>query len=150
MSELSSKAYAALGVVLFLLLFMSFSFSDSGIHASSPTPTPTIFADFAVSAFAGPGGSISPSGDQFAYPGSSFTFTITPNSGYRISNVLVDGISKGAISTYRFDNVQSNHEISATFTADTTGTLAEVILIAILVVVAGFSITVIIKRRSKR
>lgn len=154
MSELNSKAHVVAGVILFSLLFMSFSFSDNVIHASapssSPPPTPTIFADFAVSASAGPGGSISPSGDQFAYPGSSLIFTITPNSGYRISNVMVDGISKGPISSYRFDNVQSSHEISATFATDTTLTPAEFILIALLVIVAGFSIVVILKRTSKR
>jgi hypothetical protein len=137
------------GVILFSLLFTSFSFSDNTIQALATSSTPTILADFAVIGSAEPGGTISPSGSQFAYPGSSFVFTITPNFGYKISDVTVDGVSQGPISTYSFDNVQAGHEIAATFTQDTTTLSAEIVLIAVLVAVAGLSITVFARRRAK-
>jgi len=47
--------------------------------------------------------------------GGSRTFTITPSAGYAISSVIVDNTSQGAIPSYTFDNVTTNHSISATF-----------------------------------
>ena len=70
---------------------------------------------FTISATAGAGGSISPSGSVFVAEGSDKVFTITPNSGYHIADVQVDGISVGAVSTYTFTDVAANHTISATF-----------------------------------
>ncbi|MPN08390.1 hypothetical protein SDC9_155672 [bioreactor metagenome] len=80
----------------------------------------TINAAFAVDSYtitasARTGGSISPSGSTSVNSGSSKTFTITANSGYKISDVKVDGLSVGAPSTYTFSNVTSAHTISATF-----------------------------------
>jgi hypothetical protein len=81
-----------------------------------PTPTPIILADYAVSASAGPGGTISPNGTgMFAYPGSSWIFTITPNPGYKILDVKDNDVSIGAISTYKFTIVQESHIIKASF-----------------------------------
>ncbi|MGD8782592.1 MAG: BACON domain-containing carbohydrate-binding protein, partial [Ignavibacteria bacterium] len=70
---------------------------------------------YTITASAGSGGSISPSGTVSVNYGSSKTFTITPSSGYEISSVVVDGTSQGAISSYTFSNVTSNHTISASF-----------------------------------
>lgn len=78
-------------------------------NGSTPTPSHTITAS------AGTGGSISPSGSVPVQDGGSQTFTITPNSGYAISNVLVDRQSVGAVRSYTFSNVRSNHTISASF-----------------------------------
>ena len=68
-----------------------------------------------ITASAGPNGSISPLGDQIVNQGSDKSFTITPDTGYRIDDVLVDGNSVGAINSYTFTNVTENHTISATF-----------------------------------
>jgi hypothetical protein len=46
----------------------------------------------------------------------SKTFTITPQAGYRITHVYVDGVDHGNLSSYTFSNVTANHSISATFT----------------------------------
>ena len=51
--------------------------------------------------------------------GGSQTFTITPDTGYWIANVLVDGISVGAVSSYTFTNVMANHTITASFASNT-------------------------------
>jgi hypothetical protein len=68
-----------------------------------------------ITASAGPGGTISPSGTVRVNAGASQTFTITPNAGYKISDVLVDGVSVGAVPSYTFSNIQSNHTIAAYF-----------------------------------
>jgi len=73
------------------------------------------FKTYTITASAGAGGSISPSGSVFANYGVSRLFTITANSGYSISNVFVDGISVGALNSYTFSNITANHTISATF-----------------------------------
>lgn len=78
--------------------------------AFTPAPTHTITAS------AGVGGSISPSGSVSVEDGADQIFNITPNSNYRISSVTVDGASVGAVPSYTFVNVTVNHSISATFT----------------------------------
>ena len=88
------------------------------------TANHTISASFAVNTYtinasAGPGGSISPSGAVAVSGGTTQAFTITPNSGYRIADVLVDGSSVGAVSSFTFTNVNSSHTISASFAANT-------------------------------
>jgi hypothetical protein len=75
---------------------------------------------FTITASAGSGGSISPSGNVNVSQGANQTFTITPNSGFSISSVTVDGANQGAISSYTFSNVQANHTISAAFSQNTT------------------------------
>ncbi len=68
-----------------------------------------------ITATAGTGGSITPSGDVSATQGSDKTFTITPETGYEIADVFVDGESVGAVTSHTFDDVTENHTISATF-----------------------------------
>jgi hypothetical protein len=70
---------------------------------------------YTVDASAGTGGSISPSGNLTAAHGESLTFGITPETGFEISEVLVDGESKGAISNYTFENITADKKILVTF-----------------------------------
>ena len=72
-----------------------------------------------ISATAGLGGTIDPSGDIAVNSGDSITFTITPDNGYSISGVVVDTVSQGQISTYTFTNVTAAHSIVASFAAQT-------------------------------
>jgi hypothetical protein len=115
----------------------SYSVTTTATPTPTTSPTSTPYADFGITASAGPGGTISPEGTQFAYPGSGYTYTITPNVGYQILDVLVDGISQGNISTYTFTYIQRSHEISATFvqTQSPTSTLTIVIVVGIVVAV---------------
>jgi hypothetical protein len=78
---------------------------------------------YSLTASAGTGGTISPSGTVFQGQGSSQTFTITPSSGYTIASVLVDGTSVGAVASYTFSDISANHTISATFAASTSYTI---------------------------
>ena len=70
---------------------------------------------YTLTATAGPGGSVSPSGEVTVNYGGSRTFTITPNEGYHISDVKVDGGSVGAVTSYTFADVTSDHRIEAAF-----------------------------------
>ena len=74
-----------------------------------------------ITASAGSGGSISPVGEVSVSSGSSQAFTITPDSAYDIDDVLVDGGSEGAITSYTFSNVIEDHTIEATFIIDSDG-----------------------------
>ncbi len=70
---------------------------------------------FAITASSGPNGSVTPTGTSIVNCGTNKSYTITPNGGFAIQSVIVDGISQGAISTYTFTNVNTTHTISATF-----------------------------------
>lgn len=74
-----------------------------------------------ITATAGEGGSIDPSGAVQITDGKSRTFTITPDAGRFISDVKVDGTSVGTPTTYTFSKVTENHTIEVTFggSADT-------------------------------
>ena len=75
--------------------------------------------NFTITASAGTGGTISPSGNVTVNYLNSQAFNITPNTGYSISSVLVDSVSQGAITSYTFTSVSANHTISASFTLNT-------------------------------
>ena len=68
---------------------------------------------YTISTSAGSGGSISSS--ITAQYGKNYTVNITPNTGYEISDVTVDGTSVGKQSSYTFNNVIANHTVYATF-----------------------------------
>jgi rhamnogalacturonyl hydrolase YesR len=70
---------------------------------------------FTISASAGSGGSISPTGNVSVNQGDNQTFTISPNAGFIVSSVTVDGTNVGAVPSYTFTNVQANHTIIAAF-----------------------------------
>ena len=106
----------------------------------------TISASFSqkisfITSTAGPGGSISPAGNTTVHCGSNQTYTITPETCYIISDVIVDGASAGPVTTYTFTNVQVDHTISVIFarktfsitaTAGAGGSIAPSGLIAVL------------------
>ena len=73
---------------------------------------------FTVTATAGAGGSIAPSGARVVVSGTNATFAMTANSGFHVADVLVDGVSVGAVGSYTFTNVAADHTIAATFAAD--------------------------------
>ena len=94
------------------------SYTEGGITKSDTvevTVTPVTPETYIITASACLHGSISPSGNVTVNQGSDKLFTITPNTGYSINDVLVDGSSVGAVSSYTFTNVTENHTISATF-----------------------------------
>lgn len=75
-----------------------------------------------ITASAGTGGTISPSGDVSVADGASQTFTITPNAGFGIASLLLDGTSTATSTSYTFANVTADHTIAATFSQLATST----------------------------
>jgi Tfp pilus tip-associated adhesin PilY1 len=96
----------------------------------SPYTIPSVTADHAIAASftlahtihasAGSNGMINPIGDTLVGHGTSRSFSIEPNVGYRIQDVVVDGSSVGAVATYAFTNVTVDHTISAVFSVAPT------------------------------
>ena len=86
------------------------SSSGGGGGGSSST-----VSSYTIKASAGNGGNISPSGNVTVKRGEDQSFHINPINGYRISDVIVDGKSVGAVSTYTFDSVKANHTIQVKF-----------------------------------
>lgn len=84
---------------------------------TEPPPPP---GTFRITASAIGHGSIDPSGAVDVIDGDDQEFTITPDSGYHIANVLVDGVSVGTGSTYTFSAVADDHTILASFASDAT------------------------------
>lgn len=71
--------------------------------------------DHTIRASAGTNGTISPVGWTSVGEGGEQTFTITPDAGYAVAKVLVDGRSVGAVTSYTFRNVTQDHTIEAVF-----------------------------------
>jgi outer membrane protein assembly factor BamB len=93
--------------------------SDGTIYIGSYDNYLYAIRDFTITASAGDGGSITPSGDVVVNYGANQAFTITPNPHYHIEDVLVDGSSVGAVTSYTFNNVTTDHTIEATFEINT-------------------------------
>ena len=74
------------------------------------------YSYYTIKATAGAGGSISPSGNVSVREGRDQTFTITPDKGYAVANVKIDGKSIGAVKSYTFENVKRAHTIEVSFT----------------------------------
>ena len=70
---------------------------------------------YIIRSTAGAGGSITPSGDVSVRAGANQTFTITPNRGYAVSDVKIDGRSIGAVRSYTFENISASHTIEVQF-----------------------------------
>ncbi len=91
-----------------------------GYTFNNVTSNHTIHATFAVQTFtitavAGPNGSVSPAGATLVNYGDSLTVTVTPDSGYFVAGVEVDGVPVGAVLSYTFATITANHSIEAAF-----------------------------------
>jgi YD repeat-containing protein len=100
--------------------FIIYEYDGNG-NLVSKTPGGSGSQSYTITTSAGSGGIVSPSEPLGirVVSGSNYTFTIIPDTGSCITNVMVDGTSLGALDTYTFTNVQANHSISATFAACT-------------------------------
>jgi Zn-dependent metalloprotease len=78
-------------------------------------------ASYSVNAVAGSGGRITPSGSIEVSQGASQSFTLTPDRGYAVQHLLVDGVSLGALKEYSLDNVSAPHSLEALFVSAEAG-----------------------------
>ncbi len=93
--------------ILFLIVFicinstvLSFSSADT-----LPPPDDKPKGGYTVESNAGANGQIIPSGSVFVDANETKEFVISPNPGYVIKDVLVDGVSFGAINSYIILNI---------------------------------------------
>jgi hypothetical protein len=114
----AGDAYSVIATARYLRVTMTYNSENLGVHITDFRAYGNLnTSSRLITASAGTGGSISPSGEVAVTNGGSQTFTITSGVGYQISDVLVDGSSVGPVASYPFTNVTANHTISATFAA---------------------------------
>lgn len=105
---------------------VAISYTDNGNVTQKVNQKITVNAktpdSYTISANAAAGGSISDAGGSWIKRGDSKTYTISPNNGYKINYVEVDGSNVGAVSSYTFNDIQADHTINAYFmTGGNTG-----------------------------
>lgn len=98
---------------------------ESGYTFNNITKNHTISATFLINTYTitvtqSSNGTISSAEASYNY-GSSASFTIEPNAGYHIDKLIIDGLDyeTGDLSTYTFENITTNHTISAVFAPNT-------------------------------
>ena len=110
----SGEVSANLAVYTITFTYTKNNTSGGGSSGGGGGGSSTV-SSYTIKASAGNGGIISPSGNVSVKRGDDQTFSINPINGYRISDVIVDGKSVGAVSTYTFDSVKANHTIQVKF-----------------------------------
>ena len=102
---------------------ITISVSDGTLSASLAPFTITVQSasssdpsQYTINASSTDGGTVSSSGTTTLDSGATQTYTATPQTGYYLGDLVVDGVSRGPISSYTFDSLSSDHTIEATFT----------------------------------
>src|SRR6185436_14766015 len=95
------------------------SYTFSNVHAAHTIAASFAIDTYTITASAGANGAIAPSGGVSVNAGDDQNFTFTPDADYHVADVLVDGVSVGAVSSYTFSNVHATHTIAASFAIDT-------------------------------
>jgi hypothetical protein len=95
------------------------SYTFTNVHAPHVISASFVYAPASdtITASAGPGGAIDPAGTVTADCGTNRTFTLHHDPCYRIDDVVVDGVSKGAVSSFTFTDISASHTITASFAA---------------------------------
>ena len=70
---------------------------------------------YIITAIAGSHGAINPVGTVVVDWNSTQSFTVKPDNNYHIVDVVIDGVSFGAVTSYTFVGVAANHNITAAF-----------------------------------
>ena len=96
----------------FLEVQQNHTIEVSFIQQQNMFPAPPFYS---ILASASTGGSIDPDGNIYIQEGNEQTFTIAPENGYEIDDVIVDAIPMGPITSYTFENVKKDHTIEANF-----------------------------------
>ena len=98
------------------------SASDNIPLGATVTATGTILNDetYTITASAGAGGIITPSGAVVVSCNTNQSFTIAPDLCHVIQDVVVDGASQGAQTSYTFNSVSAAHTITASFLPNMT------------------------------
>lgn len=92
---------------------------------NTTAPNTCVTTTWTITASAGAGGFISPSGSVSVVQGSNQRFDIVENFPFVIDRVLVDGASVGSPSSYTFTNVTGNHTINVSFVRGSTSGITQ-------------------------
>ena len=104
----------------FVVTALDTSGNESGYSTEVMYESSSTVVTYAITSSSGPNGSIAPEGTTTITRGANQTYSISPDSNYHIKDVIVDGVSVGAVTEHIFSNVMSDHDIHATFEADQT------------------------------
>jgi uncharacterized protein (TIGR02145 family) len=115
----AGDSYSVTTTARFLRVSLTYNSDNEGVHLCDFRAYGSLHAGNIISSSSSAGGTISPLGTVNVASGSNQAFTITPAFGYQIEDVLVDGLSVGAVQSYEFQNVTASHTIYATFSAMT-------------------------------
>ncbi|MEK7569057.1 MAG: hypothetical protein AAB497_03005 [Patescibacteria group bacterium] len=96
--------------------YRGYATNSTGTGYSADGTFTTSASTFAITASSGANGAVTPSGVTNVVQGDSQVYAITPDSGYDVATLLIDGGSIATSTTYTFTNVQAPHTIHATFT----------------------------------
>ena len=106
-----------------------------GIDYFVISPKNVTLESYEITATAGEGGTITAEGltdgKVTVTEGENATFTITPNDGYHVDSVTVDGTAVDVVTEYTFSDVTANHTIAVTFAKDAMTVAKENLLAAI-------------------
>lgn len=91
------------------------SYTFSSVDSNGTITVYFRLIEYTITASAGDNGSISPSGQVSIAYGTDTTFTMNPAVGFEVEDVLVNGESVGAVSTYLFSGVKGDSTISVTY-----------------------------------
>jgi hypothetical protein len=91
----------------------------SGYNTGQTTFSTYLIDSYTLSVSAELNGAITPNGTITAMLGTSQLFKIVANTGYHISDIVLDNISQGASSSYILSNVSKPHTIVANFEKNT-------------------------------
>jgi len=106
----------------FALGAVTFTYTVANTFGSVSLPgtvTVAISSSFTITSAAAPNGSISPVGNTTVLSNTNQTYTITPNAGFTVASLVVDGIVLPGATSYAFTNVAADHYILAYFTDQT-------------------------------
>src|SRR5439155_1448369 len=70
---------------------------------------------FTITSTAGTNGTVSPAGSVSVNYGGNRSFSISPNTGYHVDSLLVDGVKVDSTTSYTYTNVTANHSLRAVF-----------------------------------
>src|SRR5579862_7275827 len=100
------------------------SYNFPNVHANHTISATFLLNSYTITATSDNNGIITPSGNVSVSSGGNQSFIMTPNAGYHVANVLVNGSSIGAQTSYTFTNVVSNGTIAVSYAIDSLSIIA--------------------------
>src|SRR5439155_6744261 len=95
------------------------SYTSTDVTAAHSIEASFVHTTHTITASALANGAIAPSGAVVVADGVNQSFTITADPHYQILDVKVDNVSVGAVASYPFTDVTSDHSIEASFVQTT-------------------------------